>query len=126
MMLFLDTSESVCKVWLGEDYHEWEAGRELAVGLLGFLRKCAGDTENWWKDISGIGFFRGPGSFTGLRIGATVMNTLADANGLPIVGEVGEDWRAKARLRLENGDDDKIALPEYGAGPKITAPKRFA
>jgi tRNA threonylcarbamoyladenosine biosynthesis protein TsaB len=36
-------------------------------------------------DIEGVVCFKGPGSFTGLRIGLTVGNALAYAQNIPVV-----------------------------------------
>lgn len=102
----------------------WEADRQLAHGLLekidGFLKEQTTGLD----DLSGLFVFRGPGSFTGLRIGLTVMNTLAYAETIPIVGENGDDWREKAVERLKNGQNDQVVLPLYGAEARITQPKK--
>ena len=128
MILMLDTSSSLCRAYLiGESISyeaEWEAGRGLAKGLLGFLAETLSSQHKSWADVSGLGVMRGPGSFTGLRIGITVMNTLADANNIPIVGAMGEDWIQDARGRLNRGENDKIVLPEYGGEANITAPRK--
>lgn len=125
MIILLDTSTPTCflRVIDGEKSEDfsWQAGRELARGLLKFLEeKVGGDLKN----ISGIGVMEGPGSFTGLRIGLTVANTLADSLGVPIVGETGEDWQEKALERLELGENQRIILPIYGAEPHITKPRK--
>ncbi|MDB5162137.1 MAG: HAD-superfamily hydrolase, subfamily variant 3 [Candidatus Saccharibacteria bacterium] len=128
MIILLDTSTPVCKLALVEgDWrydNEWEANRELAKGLLGYLQTEFEKNGKTWTDISGIVAFRGPGSFTGLRIGLTVLNTLADGNHLPIVGTHGDDWQTAGLARLEAGEDDKIVLPEYGGEAHITLPRK--
>ena len=99
---------------------EWEAGRTLARNLLKFLEEKTGDLHL----ISGIGVMRGPGSFTGLRIGLTVVNTLADSLNIPIVGAMGDNWRDLALDKLRSGENEKIVMPEYGAAANITAPRK--
>lgn len=128
MKLMLDTSTPICRVYIYDTdlkfKTEWEAGRGLAKGLLKFLDDTLKSQQKDWSDISGLAVMRGPGSFTGLRIGITVMNTLAYSNSVPIVGTMGEDWREVAMGRLSGGEDDKIVLPEYGGEANITAPRK--
>ena len=124
MIILLDTSTPICRLRVvggdeSTDY-EWDAGRTLARGLLGFLQEKTGDV----KTISGIGIMKGPGSFTGLRIGLTVANTLADDLGIPIVGETGEEWQARALGRLAAGENEQIVMPEYGGDAHITLPRK--
>ena len=128
MILLLDTSTPICKLTLVEGdwrlHDEWRADRELAKHLLAYIHDQLEESDKDWNDISGIGVFRGPGSFTGLRIGLTVLNTLADAENLPIVGAEGDDWETKALQRLKAGENDKIVLPFYGAEANITKQRR--
>jgi len=127
MIVLLDTSTSTCRVTLvGSQtrHYEWEAGRELAKGLLAYLEQKLQENELGWSDVEGLGGFRGPGSFTGLRIGMTVMNTLAQSLSIPIVGAIGDTWESIALERLEVGENDQIVLPEYGAEATITSPKK--
>ena len=124
MIILLDTSTATCFLTVVDDEarqdFEWQAGRTLARGLLKFLEEKTGDLH----DISGIGVMRGPGSFTGLRIGLTVANTLADSLNIPIVGAMSEDWREMALKKLHAGENEKIVMPEYGAAAHITAPRK--
>ena len=124
MIILLDTSTATCRLTTvdGESSNnfDWEAGRTLARGLLAFIQEKVGDVKN----ISGIGIMRGPGSFTGLRIGMAVANTLADGLDIPIVGETGDSWRESALGRLSSGEDDQVILPFYGGDAHITKPKK--
>ena len=128
MILLLDTSTPVCRlVFVDGDWRvekEWEAGRTLAKSLLGFLVKELESVDKNWSDLTGIGVFQGPGSFTGLRIGMTVVNTVADALAIPIVATKGEDWQGSALSRLDAGENDRLALPFYGAEANITKPRK--
>ncbi len=128
MILLLDTSTPVCKLTLVDGdwryYKEWQADRELAKGLLAYINEQLAKHGKSFDDIGGIGVFRGPGSFTGLRIGLTVLNTLAESLTVPIVGAEGEDWQAVTLKKLNDGQNEKIVLPNYGAAANITKPRK--
>ena len=104
--------------------HEWLAGRELARDMLGFVRDCLAEQQADFTNITGIGVFRGPGSYTGLRIGLTALNTLASALAVPIVGATGDGWQDECIGRLIGGENDAIVLPEYGGEAHITKQKK--
>lgn len=128
MLLLLDTSTPTCKLALMNDteriHDEWEAGRTLAKELLGYLQQALEKQGKTWSNLTGIVAFRGPGSFTGLRIGLTVLNTLAAAQAVPIVGATGADWQTEGTERLRRGENDRIVLPEYGGEANITTPRK--
>ncbi len=104
--------------------YEWAAERNLARDMLAYLRDRLAENKASFADISGISVFRGPGSFTGLRIGLAVLNTIAHEQRIPIVGVTGEAWREECLDRLQNGRNDEIVLPEYGAEARITKPRK--
>lgn len=128
MILLLDTSTPVCKLTLIDGDlrfdDEWQADRTLAKGLLGYINKCLKLHNKTWKDITAIGVFEGPGSFTGLRIGLTVLNTISDSESIPIVGMRGENWQTDALTALKNGKNDRIVMPFYGSDAHITTPRK--
>ena len=66
----------------------------------------------------------GPGSFTGLRIGLTVLNTIASSQAIPIVGATGDDWQDVAVAGIDSGQNDEIVMPFYGSEANITAPRK--
>lgn len=104
--------------------YEWEAGRQFAHEFLGYLRDRLAEQDWAIVDISGIGVFRGPGSYTGLRIGMSVLNTLADSLAVPIVGATSENWAGECEQRLHRGENDRVVLPEYGGDAHVTQPRK--
>lgn len=102
----------------------WQADRNLARDMLAYLRDLLSERMMSFADIAAIGVFRGPGSYTGLRIGLTVLNTFATDRHIPIVGETGESWQDTTLSRIAAGDNDKIVLPEYGGDAHITKPRK--
>jgi tRNA threonylcarbamoyladenosine biosynthesis protein TsaB len=129
MYLLINTSQPQAEIYLykgegklAED--KWQAHRKLAETIHQRVDKLLSSKELNIKDISGIGIFKGPGSFTGLRIGHSVANALAYGLGVPIVGSLGDNWQADATARLVNGDNDQIVKPEYGAAARVTKPRK--
>lgn len=108
MKLYLDTSQPKTVLKLDDITYEWDSGRELAEKLLGFLRDKLAENGATWQDITEITFMSGPGSFTGLRIGAAVVNTLSRELNIPLYDH--------------HGKKHKIILPDYGRPARITAP----
>lgn len=104
------------------DELKWESGRGLADGILRKLEEFLDKNSISWDEIKGVIVYRGPGSFTGLRIGITVANTVAYSKKIPIVGEMDEEWIDSGCLRLNEGKNDKQVIPEYGSEPNITKP----
>lgn len=139
MILFIDSSTEKLRLWLKNDDFEVNfektLGREMAKNILAEIKEFLAENDANWQNLRGICVFTGPGSFTGLRIGVTVANTLADSLKIPIVGEKNSDdsknngenlenWREIALEKLNSGADDKIALPFYGAEANITKPRK--
>jgi len=128
MILLIDTSTPVCKTYWISDTEEteesWQADRQLADNLIGYLREQLAKRNASWSDLTGIGVYQGPGSFTGLRIGLTVMNTIADDMSIAIVGASGDNWRTLVRERLQAGENDELVMPLYGREANITKPRK--
>lgn len=128
MILLLDTSSPVCRLTFidggNRQNYDWQADKTLARGLLKYLDSKLRENNKIWTDISAIGVFQGPGSFTGIRIGLTVMNTIADAQNITIVGGQGIDWQSVVLAKLKLGNNEKIVLPFYGSDANITTPRK--
>ncbi len=128
MILLLDTSTPLCRLILvgGEQSYEseWQADRGLARGLLAYMSEQLALHGSSYDTLTGLGVLQGPGSFTGLRIGMTVLNTIADAQQIPIVGCLGDTWAEEVIAALRAGRNDRVVLPFYGRDANITTPRK--
>lgn len=104
--------------------HTWQAHRELAVTLVSTIHKFLEQQHTSTKELTGLIVFSGAGSFTGLRIGATVANALAYANEIPITAGVGEDWITDGLAKLKSTKPEEYVIPTYDREPNITKPKQ--
>ncbi|MDR2063454.1 MAG: hypothetical protein LBQ02_01510 [Candidatus Nomurabacteria bacterium] len=149
MILYLDTSGKVAKVWLDETPAEFELDRNMAKELLGKIDNFLRENHTNWRKLTGLALMRGSGSFTGLRIGASILNAVASSEHIPIVGEKmvdrektvmdkkmaankktktdengGERWRMAAKQRLLGHQNDRVVVPFYHSEANITRQKR--
>lgn len=129
MIIALKTDSPTAELYLldGEtqlDQETWQAHRELSDTLLERIEQLLERNHCSRQDVRGIVVFRGPGSFTGLRIGITVANTLAYTWGIPITAAQGEDWLQTGRAALQDMQAPTVVTPKYGAPARITQPRK--
>jgi len=88
MKLFIDTSDSE-KIVVGIDDKRFEtvARKDKSQKLLPFINELIKKKGKTIKDISEIEVNCGPGSFTGLRVGISIAQTLGWALGIPVNGK---------------------------------------
>lgn len=115
-LLSIDGEEIVTKTW--------QAHRALSDTIHLMIQELLDSQKKSWQDVEVIFFYKGPGSFTGLRIGASVANALASANEIAIVGVTGDSWVADGRAAFKAGNTGSRVLPEYGAEPFTTSPRK--
>jgi tRNA threonylcarbamoyladenosine biosynthesis protein TsaB len=88
-ILALDTSTEFCSVALLHDQQEFarevNAGQRHSELILQMVEAVLGEAGLRLRDLSGIAFGAGPGSFTGLRIACGVAQGLAFGAGLTVV-----------------------------------------
>lgn len=102
----------------------WQAHRQLAETIHKIIEKLLNENKVSYQELEGIICYKGPGSFTGLRIGLSVGNALAYSLGIPIVSTQSDQWLEDGLARLQAKENEVSALPEYGAVAHITAPKK--
>lgn len=127
MSIRTDNPEAEIGLWDGRaqlTYEKWPAHRMLAETIHTKMEAALRSQGKTWSDVHGIVVFEGPGSFTGLRIGMTVANTLAFDLHIPIAASGDDQWVEKGIDRLLNGDQEEIALPFYGRDANITVPRK--
>lgn len=114
--LFENTSKS--------DEIVWEAHRQLADTIHIKIRELLHRNNLELNDLAGINCFKGPGSFTGLRIGLSVANALSYGLVIPIVGSMRDNWQVNGNNNLLAGENHKTIVPKYGGEANITLPKK--
>lgn len=101
----------------------WQADRQLSTTIHTKINQLLEDNELDLNTLSGLIVFKGPGSFTGLRIGITVANGLGYSLNIPVVGATGANWTTVGLEQLKSAKNGKWVVPEYGALPNVTKPK---
>ncbi len=115
MWLVIDTAGPVCAAGLFDAneivaHNSADIGRGHAERLMPMIQSVMGDTA--WADISAIAVTRGPGSFTGLRVGLSAARGFGLALGVPIHGVSVLDALAHAH----DGDEPFTLALKAGRG----------
>lgn len=105
-------------------YETWQAHTKLAETLNQQIRKILERSSISFDELQGIVLYGGPGSFTGLRIGASVANALAYSFNIPVVSVGGPDWQRIGIKKIQSGENQKIVVPTYGSEPKTTMQRK--
>lgn len=130
MILAIRTDKPVAELVLLDEAgntqvnYSWEAHRALATTLVGKIDEFLEDNSVGTQALTGIIVFSGSGSFTGLRIGATVANALAYSHGISVVAGEGENWLIGGAVKLKLVKPGNYVVPTYDREPNITKPKQ--
>lgn len=105
MILYIDTKNpKIVTVALKQDgkirksiSEENEHGSQVLLPLILKLLPLASPTggPRGWDVVEGIEVEEGPGSFTGLRVGASIAQALGFALNIPVNGQVGKQLNLK-------------------------------
>jgi tRNA threonylcarbamoyladenosine biosynthesis protein TsaB len=99
VVLHIDTSNNQ-EVVVGltidgkEDMRKQTPNHRKSQVVLPMIESIMKDHDITLKDLTEIRVNPGPGSFTGLRVGITIANTLAQLLDIPINGKKGEPVEA--------------------------------
>ena len=88
-ILAIDTTSQTCSVCLFDDGEYSEQStfgpRQHAQRILPQIKALLSEAKTNLSDLDAIAFNRGPGSFTGLRLSASVSQALAFATNKPVI-----------------------------------------
>lgn len=104
MLVAIDTATDYASLALHDGFqvrveHTWESQRRHTVELLPRLMAALEQVGAEAEHLSGVAVTRGPGSFTGLRVGIALAKGLALSRGLPLIGVPTLDVVAAAQGR---------------------------
>lgn len=105
-------------------YETWQAHRQLAETIHQKIQSMLVSQGLELGQLQGIVMYKGPGSFTGLRIGLSVGNAIAGSYHLRVSGQTGNAWIQQGIQDIVQGNENRVVLPEYGAPVHITAQKK--
>ena len=104
-------------------YLTWQAHRQLGETLHTRLAELLAGVGAEYNDLTGVVFYQGPGSFTGLRIGAAVAGALSHTLKISLVNCGGKDWVKLGLERLKAGESEVVKI-FYGEEPRTTLPRK--
>lgn len=119
--LLIDTSTEVCSVALGTgdeivDYQE-SAGTNKHAERLGAMASEMLSRIDYKKCLKGVGVSNGPGSYTGLRIGASYAKGLCWTLEIPLASVMTTELLAMTLFEME----DELDYPDALLMPMIDA-----
>lgn len=90
LILNIETATEICSIALSDNQHllaleEYEQGYQHASQITVLIQKCLTKAGRSINAIDAIAISRGPGSYTGLRIGTSVAKGLCYALNIPLI-----------------------------------------
>lgn len=119
MILIIDTTDKVCEVAIANGHSiesiKWPWDKDTGTEVLKNIKMLLKKDQKGLTGFRAILVNQGPGSFTGVRAGITVANTLAWSLNIPVLGyREGELDEALVKVRqIRQSKFLKIALPYY-------------
>lgn len=107
--ILIDTSTALCSTALVEDglvTCTRTAQRDHAAHTAPFVKEMLDERGLTLRDCCAVGVGKGPGSFTGLRVGASTAKGLCFGAGIPLIAVGSLDtlvWQARDRGLLPEG-----------------------
>ncbi len=108
MQLYIDTSDNKKTIVMLDKFKLVKRySNPSAQRLLKVINQALKSQNKTLKDLKSIKVALGPGSFTGLRVGASVANALSFALKIPVNGKL------------------IPVIPQYGKEPNISQPRKI-
>jgi len=117
--LAIESSTTVCSVALFEEstlksIREINDGYRHAELLTVFIREVLREAELEISDLDAVVVSKGPGSYTGLRIGVSAAKGICFAGAIPLIGITAVE--AIALYLAQSCSDDDLIVPMIDAG----------
>jgi len=95
-------------------YSTWDLGRDLSTHLHQYLAEFI--NPQTWTDLAFIAVAKGPGSFTGTRIGVVTARTLAQQLNIPLLGIstlAALVWERYQELEITENSEQSVIAQRY-------------
>lgn len=120
LILSLETATTVCSVAIAKDgkllsLQEVNAGLSHSENLTVFIRNACRDSHISLNDLDAIAVSKGPGSYTGLRIGSGTAKGLCYALNKPLIGIPTLESLANAFMSMQRTGEMVHLLPMLDA-----------
>ncbi|WP_423147966.1 tRNA (adenosine(37)-N6)-threonylcarbamoyltransferase complex dimerization subunit type 1 TsaB [Rubrolithibacter danxiaensis] len=120
LILQLETSTSSCSVALSLEgkviaFEERDEKNIHAAKITLFIEKVMADAAKSMNDLDAIAVSKGPGSYTGLRIGVSVAKGLCFALDIPLIAVDTLQSMTKGIIALNVYDQDTLFCPMIDA-----------
>lgn len=112
-VLAIDTSQKICSVAVIEDGKtikemHTESEKEHSQTLMPMIKELLESLKITLDDINLLACCKGPGSFTGIRVGLATANAFSDAKNIPIVGVNSLEAMAYSAIMQKGNENSKI------------------
>lgn len=120
-ILFIETATNICSVALSQNgkviyAHVGEVPNMHATNLTVFISDLLGRAKIGFNQLSAVAVSKGPGSYTGLRIGVSVAKGLCYALDIPLIGNNTLEALVSGYLaNFDKSDKPTLLLPMIDA-----------
>lgn len=121
LILNIETSTKNCSVALVENGEVLSLKEETSDQYIHseklhvFIQDCMAEAGRQLKELSAVAVGKGPGSYTGLRIGVSAAKGLCYALSIPLISEDGLSILANDFLAQNSIDENELVMPMIDA-----------
>ena len=115
MILGIDTTTDWSSVALEDKSIVWRGNQNQSMELLVKIEQLMKELNVCFEDIKGVVVINGPGSYTGIRIGVSVANTIGMLMNIPVKGVDGLEAQVVAG-KFQGENKKIVSLISAGGG----------